>query len=100
MHHNPIVHKLLIIAVFVLAGLAGVLHTYIDKRALSEHTKQYERMGTLFTLAAQRMKKRLEEKRTDEARRILLELGKESLAENGDWLMTHRNRPVDVPHAG
>lgn len=100
MHHQPLVHKLLIIAVFVLAGVAGVLHTYVDKRALSQHSKQYERMATLFGLADQRLTKRLAEQRWDEARLILLELGKESLAENGDWVLTHRERPVDVPHAG
>ena len=100
MHHQPVAHKLLIIAVFVLAGVAGVMHTYIDKRALSQHSKQYERMAILFTLAEQRMAKRLANQQLDEARLILLELGKESLAENGDWVMTHRERPVDVPHAG
>lgn len=100
MHHQPVVHKLLIIAVFVLAGVAGVLHAYVDKRALSQHSKQYERMATLFTLADQRMSKRLANNQLEEARLLLLELGKESLAENGDWVMTHRERPVDVPHAG
>lgn len=93
-------HKLLIILVFVLAGVAGVLHTYVDKRALSQHAKQYERMGTLFAAAEHRIKEFLGREKPAEARQVVFELGREALAENGDWVMTHRERPVDVPHAG
>jgi hypothetical protein len=28
------------------------------------------------------------------------ELGEEALAENGDWVLIHREREVEVPHAG
>jgi hypothetical protein len=100
MHEQEKAHKLLIILVFVLAGVAGVLHTYIDKRALSQHAKQYERMANLFALAEKRVQECLRGESPLEARQIVLELGKESLAENGDWVLTHRERPVDVPHAG
>lgn len=100
MHHHEIAHKLLIILVFVLAGVAGVLHTYADKRALSQHAKQYERMSSLFARAQHHMKQSAATEWRAEAQLIMLELGKEALAENGDWVMTHRERPVDVPHAG
>ncbi|MDX1934970.1 MAG: hypothetical protein SFU56_20420 [Capsulimonadales bacterium] len=100
MHGYPLAHKLLIIAVFLLAALAGALHTYVDKRALSEHARQYERMGHLFVLAEHRLHRRLAAGEYEEARQLLTELGQESLAENGDWVMTHRERPVDVPHGG
>jgi hypothetical protein len=98
-HHQVYVHKLLIVLVFLLAGVAGVLHTYADKLALAQHVKQYERMGTLFALAEARLTHALRAE-DGEASRILLELGKEALAENGDWVLAHRERPVDVPHAG
>jgi hypothetical protein len=100
MHHDPYAHKILIILVFTLAGVAGVLHNYVDKRALMQHTKQYERMALLFSMAEKRFKRHVDEGDFNEARRILLELGKEALAENGDWVLLHRERPVDVPHAG
>jgi hypothetical protein len=100
MHHDPYAHKVAIILVFTLAGVAGVLHNYVDKRALMQHTKQYERMALLFSMAEKRFKRHVDEGDANEARRILLELGKEALAENGDWVLLHRERPVDVPHAG
>lgn len=100
LHHHEKAHKILVILVFVLAGIGGVLHTYVDKRAMSQHAKQYDRMGMLFGLAARRFQEALDRGSEDDARQILLELGKESLAENGDWVLTHRERPVDVPHAG
>jgi hypothetical protein len=31
------------------------------------------------------------------ARDILVEIGKIALVENGDWLILHRQRPVEVP---
>ena len=35
-----------------------------------------------------------------EAPATLLELGKEALAENGDWVLLRRERPLEMPHAG
>jgi hypothetical protein len=29
---------------------------------------------------------------------LIEELGKEALSENGDWILLHRDRPLDVPH--
>lgn len=100
LHEVEISHKLLIILVFALAGLGGVIHTYTDKRALSQHVKQYERMATVFDLAEDRLNRALKADNLELAQDILIELGKESLAENGDWVLTHRERPVEVPHAG
>ncbi|HVK05133.1 MAG TPA: hypothetical protein VM490_16770, partial [Armatimonadaceae bacterium] len=93
-------HKVLIILIFVLAATGGVLHTYADKRALAQHAKQYERMSTLFSVAERHLEEFLREGRHGEARQVILELGRASLAENGNWVLTHRERPVDVPHAG
>lgn len=101
-HHGPgyLFHKGLIILIFVLAATGGVLHTYADKRALAQQAKQYERMSTLFSVAERHLEEFLREGRIAEARQVILELGRASLAENGDWVLVHRERPVDVPHAG
>ena len=32
-----------------------------------------------------------------EAQELLIELGKEALGENGDWMLLHRERPLEVP---
>jgi hypothetical protein len=100
LHDHAFVHTMALVMAFVLAATAGVLHTYVDKRALSQHAKVYERMGTLFAQAEAGMNRCTAAGQQEEAQRILVELGKEALAENGDWLLTHRDRPVDVPHAG
>ena len=35
----------------------------------------------------------------DSARTLVSDLGKEALAEHGDWLMLHRERPIELPKA-
>jgi hypothetical protein len=34
-----------------------------------------------------------------EAQTLLRELGREALAENGDWVLLHRQRPLEMPSA-
>jgi hypothetical protein len=70
---------------------------YIDKMAYTEQIKQYQRMSHLFQLASQHLKAALKGERLQEAERVILELGKEALTENGDWVMLHRARPINVP---
>jgi hypothetical protein len=83
----------------VLTALAGtLLHVYADKRAYAGHARQYRRMGEMFErayshLGAQSM-------RGDPpqvVRRLVLELGKEALAEHADWVLLHRDRPLEPP---
>lgn len=37
---------------------------------------------------------------SDVAGEILRQLGRESLAENGDWLLLQRDRPLEIPAPG
>ena len=76
---------------------AALVRSYIETMALSEHTRQYERMSLLFENAAQRLEEAVAAGNHEEARHLVRELGKEALAENGDWLLLHRQRPLDVP---
>ena len=34
------------------------------------------------------------------AQELLLQLGKEALIENGDWVLLHRERPMELPIGG
>jgi len=79
--------------------IAALLVTYADRMALSEHAKQYGRMSELFDNAARGLRRCLEGGRFVEARDVLRDLGEEALAENGDWLLLHRERPLKVPAA-
>jgi hypothetical protein len=93
--------------VFVTMGLAGlvsgVLHLYADKMAFAQHAKEFERLDLIFTLAQRRFAELSNAEPTAALRRhvrqLLLDLGKDALAENGDWVLLHRDRPLEVPKA-
>jgi hypothetical protein len=107
--HNHLLHGCLILLMTVPPVGAALLHSYTERTALSEHVKQYSRMSGLFTNAEKHLSALLHPKHPRDAhqyvqdaelaRELIEELGKEALAENGDWVLIHRERPVDPPHA-
>jgi hypothetical protein len=76
---------------------AGTMEGYVHILALAEHAKQYQRMGLLFDNAEARLTALLYSGQHDRALDLLRELGKEALVENGDWVLLHRERPLEVP---
>lgn len=73
-----------------LSAVAGALvYGYAEVMALSDEAKQYERMERIFSSALQ--------KPVDPE--LLEALGKEALAENGEWVLMHREKPVEMPYA-
>jgi len=92
-HHN----HLILLGIAILPVVGAVIHTYLHKNAIAEHTKQYERMSVYFHRAQVHLEKLLTEDRIMEAQHFIGELGKEALTENGDWILTHRERPLEVP---
>ncbi|MDX6289044.1 MAG: hypothetical protein QOH42_843 [Blastocatellia bacterium] len=100
LEHNHGLHALLLALISLPAIGAAMLHGYIEKRALSEHAKQYSRMGIIFSNARQPLIKMLKDQHYQRAQHLIEELGKEALEENGDWVLLHRERPLEVPHAG
>ena len=85
--------------IFVEAALAGaaLLHNYGNVMAYGEHAKQYTRMEGVFSRAAETLKTRLDND-SGTALHCISKLGREALAENGDWVLLHRERPLEVPH--
>ncbi len=85
------------VAIFLVVGVLAQF--YATRRVLGEHAKRYARMRLLLD-GAERAVAELERAapavRRDLVRRLLLELGSESLGENADWLMLHRERPTEV----
>jgi hypothetical protein len=79
--------------------IAGLLYGYARTRALSEHIKQYGRMSLLFANAKQRLEELMASGKYAGAQALIKDLGKEALAENGDWVLLHRERPLEVPKA-
>lgn len=76
---------------------AGLLYGYTEKRALADHVKQYERMANLFSRAQVHLEQLISDEQYDEARKLIFDLGKEALKENGRWVITHRERPIEFP---
>jgi hypothetical protein len=57
-------------------------------------------MGALFRRARRRLNKLIRSRDHAAAQQLVRELGREALAENGDWVLLHRQRPLEVPKAG
>lgn len=100
-------HNGLILSIAIVPTTGALLHHYAEKMAFYEHAKQYERMTVLFTKASDeldhimvRQHQNSATHQTDEsklAEKILLDLGKEALEENGDWVLLHRKKPLELP---
>lgn len=97
---EPYTHAILMICIVMLAVTAGLLHGYNALLARAEHTKRYGRMGTLFEHACTELDAQLKVGHSHKTSVLLHELGREALAENADWVLLHRERPLEVPHAG
>ena len=84
----------LTVALGLAPAVAALLYMYAQTRAFGEQARQYDRMGRLFGSARSRLQQALGEGDADAFQRLLLELGKEALRENGDWVLLHRERPI------
>ena len=82
----------------MLAG-AGLFSGYAQKRAHDEHARRYQRMRLLYKIAGERVSLLLQERDVAAAQSVLVQLGREALAETCDWLLLHRERQIDVPTA-
>jgi len=83
---------LIFITGMLMVGAALWL-AYGEKMAFSEHSRQYQAMCILFQKFDQSLTEG--DLTADEAKRFR-DLGTEALAENGDWLLLHRDRPLEV----
>jgi len=93
--HVP--YEALMIIVPLLAVGAGLLATYGRLLARAEHVRQFTRMSELFAAGERELERQLASGPQAEATTLVRELGIEALDENGDWLILHRERPIEVP---
>jgi hypothetical protein len=56
-------------------------------------------MHDIFGRAKLCMTELINANRPDEAKELVRELGKAALEEHGDWVMLHRERPIELPRA-
>ena len=89
-------HGAWMVIIPMFAVSAGLLHGYGQQLARAEHARQFERMSELFYAAEKDLRKAAQEG-GENAAGMVRELGIEALDENGDWLILHRERPLEVP---
>jgi hypothetical protein len=88
----------LIILIDVLLAGGALLHHANQRMARAEHIKQYKRMRAIFRNAGQIIRRHLQAGDIAGARECLKKLGQEALAENAEWVLLHRERPLELPH--
>ena len=82
----------LVVAMGLLPLLAGIREAYSYKKADKELIKQFRFMSRLF----ESCRERLDRARTDvEIRQLLLALGRACLEEHAEWILLHRERPLE-----
>jgi hypothetical protein len=83
----------LVLAMGLLPLLAGIREAYSYKKADKELIKQFRFMARLFGSC----RERLDHARDDaETRRLLHALGRACLEEHAEWILLHRERPLDA----
>ena len=93
--HVP--YEVLMVVVPLLAVGAGLLDGYGRLLARAEHVRQFTRMSDLFSAADRELERLHAQGLQAEATALIRDLGIEALDENGDWLILHRERPLEVP---
>jgi hypothetical protein len=85
-------HRLLLVLMGALPLVAGVWDAYSHKRAEKELIRQYAFMGRVFRKARKLLDGNSD---LDFQRRVLKALGQAALNEGAEWLLMHRERPLE-----
>ena len=84
--------NLLILAMGLLPLLAGIREAYSYKKADKELIKQFGFMTRLFESCRARLS---QAKDVEETRDLLLALGRACVDEHAEWILLHRERPLE-----
>lgn len=87
----------LIVAIGLLPLLAGIREAYSYKRADRELIKQFRFMRRLFESCRARLSMARSEA---ESRQLLFSLGRACLEEHAEWMLLHRERPLEHAQLG
>ncbi len=93
----PFAQNPLIVVIGLLPLLAGIREAYSYKQADKELIKQFRFMHRLFDSCRARLKLA----RSDaETRQLLFSLGRACLEEHAEWMLLHRERPLESAQLG
>lgn len=79
-----------------LAASAAFRH-FVERRGFETDARRYGLMHLLASRALEAVGDDRDSLESESAAAVFREFGRESLAENGDWLLLHRERPLEVP---
>ena len=92
--HYPVPHNTLSLLMIFFPAIGVVLGGYVEKAGFDTHLKRSLEMEKIFQRANQELEK---SSKDCNQQCVLLELGKAALEENNDWLLLHRDRPLELP---
>ena len=90
---DPGLHGKLLLAMGLLPLLAGIREAFSYKNADKELIKQFRFMSRLFDSCRARLDRAADDA---ESRQLLRALGCACLEEHAEWILLHRERPLDV----
>ena len=97
----PDINELIIPSLPVFYGLlfagSGVIKLYENIMAYQEQANRYRKMAAHFGLCNQRLEQALAIGDLAAAQSLLLMIGRQALMENAEWLLLHRQRPIEMP---
>jgi hypothetical protein len=100
-HHRELVRHGMIVVMGVLVGLGAVIAGYTEQLAFKAQGRQYERMSLLFERALLLVNKALDahpggitQAEIDQIQALYVELGREAMKENAEWVAIYRQRPI------
>jgi len=94
----PGVHHSLLLVIGIFGVTAALLRAYGEQLARGEHVRQFTRMSELYDAAERELATLVGERRYDRVTALVRELGLEALEDGAEWLILHRERPLELPH--
>jgi len=89
-----------IVLMTLFPAIAAAQVGYAEKLAMAAQARQYQRMLYIYRRARRELNKKRPNIDISDIHPLLTDLGKEALMENGDWVLLHRERPLEVPIGG
>jgi len=87
----------ILLAVDTFIAFGASFSSYIYAMAFTEESKQYKKMSALFFRGERVLSRYINDGNWRAAYGIIIEMGLEALDEGGDWLLTKRSRPIEIP---
>ncbi len=90
----------IVFLIFVFAAVSALINGYADKFAWSYHVREYERMLALYRSVNKELSTMLDDddqQQPEAVKALFRSLAREALSENADWLLAHRERPIEMP---